>query len=176
MKPESASLDHLENHLMTTKNPVSQAEIIDKITQRGALAALVLALVTASSAATYLVSPETGWYLEITERVLAVLVVLIILAGAPLMIRKIRLRRKNPGMAPESFITDVARQAMTVSWSLTFLTLVFLDLADGRYVADLPSLFIMDLAKTIMLGAFAVSFFILNRSSGMDELSEGFNE
>ena len=161
---------------MTTKTNISEAEIREKIVQGTARIVLVVALMHAASFASQVMSERTGDYLGFLEKGLAVLAVAMAIATLRLVIKAHFTRRHRGGIEPESFINEVVKKSFSISWAVTLILLIFLDLGDGKYIVELPVNSLMDFIKTTLLGSFSMIFFVLNRTSGMDESGDGPGE
>lgn len=158
---------------MRAHKAVSLAELVDRTTQRTALLLLLLSFTLGISAVNHLVNEQAGWYLNIAEKGLAVLVVIIgLFCITPMFIKKYALQQYQ-SLSIESFINDVAMKSFAFSWGVTFMLIVFMGMFAESYLAKQPLEFLMDTIKAVMTGTFAVSFLIYNKGGSNQDIIDG---
>ncbi len=162
--------------MSTDKQPLSRAEIMDKMMLATAILIAILAVLYAVSAIEYLVGETLAAYLGMLETGLAVLVLVIALFTVPLLVKKLSLNRQHPSGQPESFFNDIARQSFATSWAVTFLAMVVMDSVTEDFIAGMPVMFTLDLIRAILLGTFGISFFVLNQADSAGAAEQGVCE
>jgi hypothetical protein len=133
---------------------------------------LLLSLVFGIKSVLYLVNGATTDYLGTVARV--VVVVALSLLGITVF-WKLRFvsgkDRYHLLTSSDSFVAEVMNRACRISWSLTFLLLCLTMMFTSRDSSFFPAEFYLNLAAFFMLATFSVSFFILFRTEGDEELS-----
>lgn len=148
--------------------PLSTAQTIEKFMQRTAMGTFLLAVSYSVGIAEYLVSEEAAATLNLIQKPLGILVILIVAPAVWSLIR-IGAFRPKPGCAePESFVKDMLARASTLAFSITFVTLLALQVLSEKLFTDQPPAFFIQIALMVSLYVFSVSFFVLSRDTDDD--------
>lgn len=156
---------------MSNKNT---AEIAEKHQQWIILALFLMAIKYVLSATIEVTGEQAEFYLEIGEIVLAVLAIGIII---PIFIWKFRNlskhQRKNY-LDPNGYIFKILKDAVSKSWLITLIFLVFIEIPIKKFLSHLPPRFFIQATLAVMFGSFSIIFFILDRRSKIDDSGEDF--
>jgi len=147
----------------------SAAQTIEKFMQRTAAGTFLLAVSYSIGTAEYLVTGDLAETLNLIQKPLGILVILIV-APAVWSLMRIGAFRRPPGCSePESFVKDMLTRASTLAFSVTFVTLLALQVLSGKIFTDQPAAFFIQIALMVSLYVFSISFFILSRDTEEDD-------
>ncbi|NVJ71598.1 MAG: hypothetical protein HWE08_14685 [Alphaproteobacteria bacterium] len=136
--------------------------------QRTAWGIFLLAIVHGMGAAEFLVPDNTAEMLAMVGKILGVGVILIVAPGF-YQAMKLGGFRKLECDHQEGFVTEMLSKASTMAFSLTFVCLLALKVIAEKYASGLPAAFFLNVALTLSLLSFSISFFVLNRDPGEDD-------
>jgi len=166
---------------MTDHAQMITADVADRHRIRMAAAALSMSFMFLTRALTHVVDPVLAKNLGYLVPGFAVLAVGLV---GPTVAWKLRNLRKLPQgerhayWSPDGFVNDIFNRAQRVSWTVTFLMLMLLDVVvsdkdSSGYLTTLPLVFYLQLIIGVMLGVMASVFLILNRADGADDAEDG---
>lgn len=146
---------------------VSAADVADRHRQYFALALLGVGLIYLAKAVAHLVSGGVAEFLDHASTVLALLV---IGSLVPAMITKLRLPadQKMIYFSEDGYVAQLLRRAFSVSWVTTLISLISLEFIARGILADLPSVFFIQVGLFILLSVMSVTFLLLNWSANSD--------
>ena len=142
-------------------NIASRADISDRVNQLMALGALVLAVLFGVDSAQQVIPPGESGPLAVAELIVKATGLLLVAALLVLIARKWRLAQAGETAGAESFTGSVVRRACTASW---VATLVLLTVLAERVLLVGPPQFAVDVTLAVMLGVYAVAFFVFDRA------------
>ncbi len=149
---------------MFDRNNQSPAEIADGFLRRTAIAVMLVSLAMGLRLIEHWASEDIWNMLNIIQRVLAILIVLIIIPGL-FRFKKLRQAEKNCTQS-DSYIAAMYQKAGMAAFNVIILSLIALAMVPKRFWADLPVDFTLDLMMAISFGAFGIAFFYLTRPDG----------
>ncbi len=148
---------------------LSPAQTLEKFMQRTAIGTFLLAISYTIGTAEYLVSEELADTLNMLQKPLGLLVILLV-APAVWSMARIGAFKARPGCdEPESFVKEMLARASTLAFSITFVTLLALQVLSGKVFADQPPAFFIGIALMVSLYVFSISFFVLSRETEDDD-------
>lgn len=152
---------------MSSSQMVSAADVADRHRQYFALALLGVGLIYLAKAVAHLVSGGVAEFLDHASTVLALLV---IGSLVPAMITKLRLPadQKMIYFSEDGYVAQLLRRAFSVSWVTTLISLISLEFIARGILADLPSVFFIQVGLFILLSVMSVTFLLLNWSANSD--------
>jgi len=152
---------------MSPSQMVSAADVADRHRQYFALALLGVGLIYLAKAVAHLVSGGVAEFLDHASTVLALLV---IGSLVPAMITKLRLPadQKMIYFSEDGYVAQLLRRAFSVSWVTTLISLISLEFIARGILADLPSVFFIQVGLFILLSVMSVTFLLLNWSANSD--------
>ncbi|WP_286830832.1 MULTISPECIES: hypothetical protein [Kordiimonas] len=147
----------------------SAAQTLEKFMQRTAIGTFLLAVSYTIGTAEFLVSADLAETLNIIQKPIGLLVILIV-APAVWSLKRIGAIKPRPGCdEPESFVKDMLARASTLAFSITFVVLLALQVLSDKIFTDQPPAFFIGIALMVSLYVFSVSFFVLSRDTGDDD-------
>lgn len=146
-------------------NKQTPAQTIDSAMVRFALGMLLVGTAYAVSAATFYVDPEVGYYLKKIKSAASLLVFVVVL---PQFIKLILMKLKMRGCAgePEGFVIDVVHKAAEMSFSLTFVFLIAMQVVTEDFLPDMPAGVAIEIIVAVTLGLYCLFFFVFHRDAG----------
>lgn len=152
---------------MSVLNPRNPAEASDGLATLTAAATGLAALVYAINVAEVFIPAATAELLGYAQIAGGGLIVAIV---APLLIR-LKMRGGKPAGRGTSagYLSALFRQASLTAFGLTLAVMVALSIFDRTVLAHLSAETVVDLLITAALAFFALSFFVINRFSPLDE-------
>lgn len=158
---------------MDYKNDVTLAETADFHKQLTAVAVFLVAIKYAASAAAFLVDEALGQYFDWIEIGTTLAVVLLVLPMVAWKYSKLSKAQRSQYLEPDGYLATVLKQAMSKSWTVTFIFLTFLEVFVKERWLWLPSEFFIQVVLALMLAVFSLTFFYLSRANGGDDYEEG---
>lgn len=150
---------------MNTDSKASIAELNDKCMQRVAVLAVLLAVTSFASAVQRMVTGELLQFLNWAEKgsVIVVLAFLLI-AVAPLFLKKMAHRSPGSSSQGESFINDIVLKSFGYAWFVTFLSCVLANTLLENYINSIPAESLLEFMQAILVGVYGICFIFLDRS------------
>jgi hypothetical protein len=159
---------------LSDRNKTPTADAFDRSRQLLALGMLALAVIFAGRAAKHLLGPEADAFLDMLRIAMASVTVLCIVSVAYWKLFKLPRDERHLYFNADGFVTNAFYRAQTISWVVTFLSLMALEeMSHAASFRDLPPVFFLHAAMAVMLGVSSSVFFYLNRSDGDDEIEQG---
>ncbi len=153
-------------------NKINLAEVADRNQQLITLAMFLMSLKYVASAAAEVANENTVYYLGIIEIVFAVLAVCIIV---PVIVWKFwnltKVERKTY-FDSDGYFFSIGKKAMSKSWTITFVVLVFFEPVTKNFLAHLPPRFFINAIIAFLLGTFSIIFFMLDRKGDAEEFGD----
>lgn len=159
---------------MSAKDGIPIAEAMDRHMRFVVLGMFLFSLKWAAAAATHLAGQEMAGYLNLASDIatgLGLAIILFALAWKLRRLSKIPRGQRRAFLDPDGYVADVFKKSCVISWSWTFVVLVFMEAAARKQLGTLPSEFFVRFSIFAMLAVFSVSFFIRSRG-GEDDFDE----
>ena len=153
---------------MSNNSTESPAVIIDRFFQRIAIGVTLLGLSYALSAASYIVSEDIASYIGPLKTLLSIMV-LVVVFPAFWTFMKLDKKIRSLCYEPDSFIVEMFKNACVRAFSITFVTLIILELLSEVHFPELAPSFFLNIALWISLDVFALTFFMSTLASDDDE-------
>ncbi len=148
---------------------LSPAQMLEKFMQRTATGTFLLAVSYTIGTAEYLVPDGMADTLNILQKPLSLLVILLV-APAVWSMARIGAFKARPGCdEPESFVKEMLARASTLAFSITFVALLALQVLSGKFFTNQPPAFFIGIALMVSLYVFSISFFVLSRDTEDDD-------
>ena len=157
---------------MSFFNPANGAEAGDRLAILTALGTGAAALVHSINVFETMTGPAMAEALGLLQLMGGVLIVAVFL---PLFVW-FKLRAGAPRINPwksESFFGDVARRAGMTAFAVALLSFIVMSTLDRLLLSRISAEVMLDIAITLLLGAFAVSFLL--HSSASDDVEAGYD-
>jgi len=154
-------------------------QFVDRFLKRIALAVAIMALSYGSGALSHIVGGQASDILTMVKDPLGLLAAVIVLPMFIKMMIKVIRSGKTSSDASSGYIAELYGKSAGNGFAAGFIFLVFLEPISGRFLAHLPPEFFVQSAIAVLLGALAISFFILNRDGDGemdDEFGDDFDE
>ncbi len=156
---------------MTTKNPTSVAESIDRHLNLIVSGLFIFSLSYGVSAAVYLANDPWVGYLDKFSDILALVGFLTIVISVWVKFRNTTAIQRRKFLDSDSYVIQMFEKAGIKAWAITFLALTLLKMFDN-FFAGMPKDFFIELISCLTVGAFCVAFFVLNRDASDDEYEQ----
>ena len=158
---------------MSAENTPNVADVADSHRRRLMLAVLLMAVISATRAASEVLEAGAMIYLR---GIMAVSAIGIVAALGTLVywkLFKLPAGQRELYFSPDGFVTDALERAKNASWLVTFLVVSVaagLDrtLSHSPWI-ELPSVFYFNVLSALMLGTLGSVFFFLDRDAGEAE-------
>ncbi|WP_417464502.1 hypothetical protein [Kordiimonas sp.] len=156
---------------MSNGKSVSPAQMIDSFLRRVVLGVFIVALKYAGSALEVVSSEDMAGYLDTAQLVASILAVVIVL---PAFLKFFRARSLPECRRAESdsYISEMVKQSGLHAFSGTFIFLVALEVAVKKFAFDAPISFFLDIVLFVALTIFSISFYLLVRDDGTEDLDD----
>ncbi len=160
---------------MSTSHTESTADMADRHRQFFALAMLGAGLIYLVKAIESMVPAPADTYLDYATMGLALCTIGILL---PAFIAKSRLPRgeRLVYFSEDGYAAQLLRRSFKISWSVTFISFVVLEVVARKIGDGLPGTFHIQTGLFIMLGTLSVSFLLLNWGAGQDSTGQDSTE
>jgi energy-coupling factor transporter transmembrane protein EcfT len=136
------------------------------------LSMFLLSLIFAIETGSYFVGESVGNFLSITAKVFVGLLFISIFFTVFWKIKFIPGDKRYLVNSEDSFVAHALNKACKISWILTFIILTVITVTTGRESSTFPAQFYINLAQFSMTAVFSISFFILFRDSGDENVIE----
>lgn len=136
------------------------------------LSMFLLSLIFAIETGSYFVGESVGNFLSITAKVFVGLFFISIFFTVFWKIKFIPGDKRYLVNSEDSFVAHALNKACKISWILTFIILTVITVTTGRESSTFPAQFYINLAQFFMTAVFSISFFILFRDSGDENVIE----
>jgi hypothetical protein len=157
---------------MADKNP---AQIIESSLKKTALGLLLLTISYGLSILTHVSSSGLSPYMGFAQKAIGILVILIVL---PAFYQQIKLKTSNKGQCNEhdNYMSEAFRYASGFAFSLTFVSLVAIEMLGDKLLSDIPLNIIINGVEFIALGSFTTSFYLKLNSDSFDDADDEFGD
>ena len=148
------------------------AEAADRNQQLIILAMFLISLKFVASAAAEVANENAVYYLDIIEIIFMVLGLGIIV---PMMLWKfwsLTKAERQTYFDSDGYLFSIGKKAMSKSWAITFIALVFIEPMTKNFLSSLPPRFFINAIIAFLLGTFSIIFFILDRKDNAQELAD----
>lgn len=157
---------------MNRTGKISSADHADTHKRLLFLSMFLLSLIFALETGSYFVGEPVGDFLSITSKVLVGLLFISIFFTVFWKIKFIAGDKRYLLNSEDSFVAHALNKACKISWILTFIMLTVITVTTGRESSAFPAQFYINLAQFSMAAGFSISFFILFRDSGDENVVE----
>ena len=156
---------------MSNKKTISAAQMVDSFLRRVVLGVFIVALKYGASALEEVSNEPLAGYLDTGQLISSIIVVLIVL---PAFIKFFRTRTLPECQRGEtdSYIAEMVKQSALHAFSGTFVFLIALEVLVKKITFTAPVSFYLDIVLFAALTIFSISFYLLVRDDGEDDLDE----
>lgn len=149
-------------------------QLVDRMLHRLALTVFLMAVAYCAAAGVYFAPEGVVKLLGSARTIIGLVAVAISLPTAISLILRYMKGEDRKWDEPGGFLHDVLAKAGMYSFTVTFIFMVFFDLALNGPFRNLPALTVLHIVLAVSLFSVSTSFYLLSRDSG-DDVDEGGN-